>query len=145
MFVSGTIAAALVTVRASAGAQSATQVVHYSVMPVSGATISQSSASASRGVKGSYAVSTNEENTKLIVSLDRPLPSGYSVTATATAPVGAESAGPISLGASASDLVRNIPPGTTPQLSFAVTVSKPAGQVTASGMRRVVFTFTSGV
>src|SRR5262245_41129215 len=95
---------------ASAAAQSATQVVTFSVSAISVLSVSGNPAAmnittATPGSAPSpvsdasttYAITTNETNRKIVASLDANMPSGLTLAVALQAPTGATSAGSVTL------------------------------------------------
>lgn len=143
---------------AGALAQTATQVVTFSVVPinrvaVAGAPASLVVSSATAGqaptsvtaAGGTYAVTTNESNKKITASLDQALPAGVSLEVSLAAPVGAAAAGSVPLSTSASDLVTGISSISAASLpiTYRLTAS-PSAQVSGAATRTVTFTIVSG-
>jgi hypothetical protein len=141
----------------SAGAQTATQVVHFQVNPVNQLAVSGnpaplvvSSAVAgsmptSASVSGtSYAVSTNETNQKIIASINATMPAGLSLEVSLAAPSGAASAGPVTLGTSGADVVTGITATAASALPITYRLNASPSADLTSQARTVTFTIVSG-
>lgn len=95
-------------------AQTATQVVHFRVLPASRAAVEPvktplSTRGAGAQAETRYAIGTSEPNRKLIVSLDRAMPRGVSLSVALTPPAGAVAPGPVALDTVATDLLTSVP------------------------------------
>ncbi len=96
-------------------AQTATQVVRFRVLPASRAAVEPVTTPLStRGTTPAraetrYAIGTTDANRKLIVSLDRAMPTGTSLSVALTPPSGAEASRPVVLDTVATDLLTSIP------------------------------------
>jgi hypothetical protein len=149
---------ALVAALASADAQTATQVVTFSVVPVNRVAVSGAPApmlinSAVAGQAptsvsadgGTWAVTTNEANKKITASVNQALPAGVSLEVSLAAPSGASSPGSVALGTAASDVVGGISSLNAAALpiTYRLTAS-PGAQVSGAATRTVTFTIVSG-
>jgi len=111
-------------------AQSATQVVRFSVLPASRAAVQAVTTPLStRGpstVESRYAIATSAPNRKLVVSLDRRLP-GVSLTVRVVPPTGASTNGAVTLNTTATDLLTSIPvaAGVDLPVRYALSVDAP--------------------
>lgn len=94
--------------------------------------------------QASYQISNNEENKKLSVSIDSPMPKGTELTAEIGAPQGADATGPVGLETGAKDVVTAIGIGESGALPIQFSMSAPAGSAENAGNRKVTFTFISG-
>jgi|SRR5687767_3811909 len=153
-----TTALAAVVQAASAHAQTATQVIQFQVTAVNQIGVSGGPAplvintatagSAPTSVTapgGSYAVTTNEENKKITASLDQSLPPGVRLEISLAAPAGAASAGDVSLGSAAADLVTGISTLAASALPITYRLSADATvYIPAPATRTVTFTIVSG-
>jgi hypothetical protein len=141
----------------SAGAQTATQTVTFSVVssshasiasvatPMTVRTVSARRTSTSASVAGSsYAIATNESNQKISASLNEALPSGLFLAVSLSPPAGAASRGVTQLGLTATDVVTCISTADAASLPLVYTLT--ASAVPARSNRRVVtYTVTSGL
>lgn len=139
-----------------AGAQAATQVVHFQVnavnqIAVSGSpTLAINSAVAGSGLTSvtstgsSYAITTNEANQKITASIDQPMPAGVTLEVQMGAPGGALSAGTVQLGTAGADVVTGI--AATASSALPITYRLNAGTQVQLGptARTVTFTIVSG-
>ena len=139
-----------------AGAQTATQVVHFQVnavnqIAVSGSpTLAITSAVAGSGLTSvsstgsSYAITTNEANQKITASIDQPMPAGVTLEVQMDAPGGALSAGTVQLGTAGTDVVTGIT--STASSALPITYRLNAGTQVHLGptARTVTFTIVSG-
>jgi hypothetical protein len=149
---------ALVGAFSSAPAQSATQVVTFSVIPINRVAVTGAPAplvinSAVAGqaptsvsaAGGSYAVTTNEANKKITASVNQALPAGVSLEVSLAAPSGASSPGSVALGTSASDVVTGISSLNAAALPITYRLTAaPTAQVSGAATRTVTFTIVSG-
>ena len=127
-------------------AQSATQVVRFSVLPASRAAVepvtTPLSTRAPSAVESRYAIATSAPNRKLVVSLDRRLP-GVSLTVRLVPPSGASTRGAVTLNTTATDLLTSIPVAAAMDLPVRYTLSTEAGTVSpAADEREVMVTYT---
>jgi len=142
----------------SARAQTATQVVTFSVVPINRVAVTGAPAplvinSAVAGqtptsvsaAGGTYAVTTNESNKKITASVDQALPAGVSLEVSLGAPDGAASPGNVALGTAANDVVTGISSINAAALpiTYRLTAS-PTAQVSGAATRTVTFTIVSG-
>lgn len=139
-------------------AQTATQTVTFSVIRAAstamlapatvfnvpsvhtGATATRASVAGS-----SYAISTNESNQKIALSLDAPLPRGVTLAAALTPPAGAWSTGATPLGNTARDVVGGVTQSTAEELSLEYTLTNRANAPRSALNSVVTFTITGGV
>ena len=152
------IAAAFVAAAAAttAHAQTATQSVGFEVQAISqiaftgspSLVISSATAgSAPTSATGSatYAVTTNETNQKITAEIDSDMPSGVTLSVNLAAPSGASSAGAVSLGTAAQDVVTGISTLNASGLSVGYTLSATsAAGVVPADSRTVTYTITAG-
>ena len=149
----------VLTIGAAFGAvaQTATQVVHFQVIPISHVAVSGSagpivvmsavpgSAPTSASMGGSsYGITTNETNQKITAALDAPMPAGMTLAVALAAPAGAASAGTRTLGTAAADVVTGISTVSASALPIVYTVSASASAPVAPGSRIVTFTIAAG-
>lgn len=104
-------------------------------------------ASANRLVStaSSYAVSTNEPNQKISVSLNEPMPRGVFLAVSLAPPRGASSAGTIRLQKTSSDVVTGISASHSEALPLTYTVETGLGGIEGTTNRLVTFTITGGL
>ena len=140
---------ALLAAAGSLEAQTATQVVRFRVLPASRAAVAPVKTPLSMrdgkrsAAETKYAIATTESNRKLVVSLDRALPGGVSLTIALTPPPGAMTAGPVVLDTVATDLLTSIPVSAENGLPVRYTLSSGADSAPASPEdRTVVVTYT---
>ena len=141
-----------------ARAQTATQVVTFSVVPVNRVAVSGAPAPLTIGSAvagqapssvtadgGTWAVTTNEPNKKITASVDQALPGGMSLEVSLAAPAGASSPGSVALGTSATDVVTGISTLNAAALpiTYRLTAS-PGAPVSGASTRTVTFTIVSG-
>ena len=149
----------VVAAAASASAQTATQTVTMQVdainlISVSGTPSLTISAAVAGGAPTSvtstgntWAVTTNQSNAKITASIPTAMPTGVTLSANMGAPAGSgSSAGYLSLGTTAVDLVTGITKlnETGLSLSYKLDATSAAG-VLSSTTRVVTFTITGGV
>lgn len=146
-------------VPASVMAQSATQVVTYSVVSssrvaignvstsVQGASLApdQSSRTSAMVAGTSYAVATNERNQKITASLDAPLPTTLSLGVVLGAPRGSESKGLTTLSATPTDVVTGITRSDDAALPMTYRWNGSPSATAALRDRVVTYTITAGV
>jgi hypothetical protein len=144
---------------ATAGAQSATQVVSFRVNPISEIAISGSPAplvvdaprssqqSATTTMGGtSYAITANEGNQRISAALNEPMPNGVSLAVSLDAPAGGASRGITALGTSARDVVTGIPAVAARGLPIVYTLNATSSaRQGAAGTRIVTYTVTAGL
>lgn len=94
--------------------------------------------------QASYQISNNEENKKLAISIDSPMPEGMQLTADIGAPPGADAAGMVNLKTAANDVVTAIGTGVSGAVPIAFSLRTPEGSTEDAGDRKVTFTFISG-
>lgn len=132
----------------AASAQSATQVIRFSVQVQQHAVVQEMpSAMALRGksaavAAGTYGFTANEANRKITASLDEAMPNGSSLAVTMAAPAGARSAGETVLGTGAVDLVTAIPASQSSGLPVRYAVRAPGG-LSDPEQRLVTYTVTA--
>ena len=147
-----------IAVAGAAQAQTATQTVTFRVNAISEIAVSGSPApmvmDAPRGggetnvtMGGtSYAITTNEGNQKIVVALDRAMPTGVSLAVLLGAPSGGASHGSVALSTRATDAVSSIPAGSARALPIVYTLSATdAARQGASGTRIVTYTIAAGL
>lgn len=127
-------------------AQSATQVVRFSVLPASRAAVEAVTKPLStRGpssVQSSYAIATSAPNRKLVASVDRTMP-GLSLTVNLVAPAGASTRGAVTLNTTATDLLTSIPVAVGTDLPVRYSLRTDSAATTpAAGEREVTVTYT---
>ncbi|HEU0014879.1 MAG TPA: hypothetical protein VFQ45_14425 [Longimicrobium sp.] len=150
---------ALVLLAATAGradAQQATQTVSYEVQAISEIAFTGSpslvvsaatagSAPTAVTANASYAVTTNETNRKITAAIDTNMPTGVTLSVNLAAPTGGSSAGAVTLGTTAQDVVTGITQVNQGGLSVTYSLSATAAAgVVASGTRTVTYTITAG-
>jgi len=140
-----------------AAAQTATQDVSFEVQAINELAFTGSpslvisagtagSAPTSVTANASYAVTTNETGRKITAALSSGLPDGVTLSVSLAAPSGASSAGTVSLGTTAKDVVTGIGGVSASGLSVTYTLSATAAAgVVASDSRTVTYTITAGV
>ncbi|MGI9141276.1 MAG: hypothetical protein ACR2GJ_09220 [Gemmatimonadaceae bacterium] len=140
-----------------AEAQTATQTVTFQVSAINQVAVTGSpsltvntatagSAPTAATATGSWAVTTNQTGAKITGSIASAMPDGVTLTANLTAPAGgATSAGAVSLGIVATDLVTGITKlnASALALTYGLAATAAAG-VVASDTRVVTFTVTGG-
>jgi hypothetical protein len=92
-----------------------------------------------------YDITTNQSGQKITAAIDSGMPAGVTLKVQLTAPAGATSAGLVTLGASAADVVTGI--STLNQSGLGITYklsATPAAGSMASDTRTVTLTITSG-
>lgn len=94
--------------------------------------------------QASYQISNNEENKKLAISIDSPMPEGMQLTADIGAPAGARAAGRVNLKTAANDAVTAIGTGESGVVPISFSLRTPEGSAEDAGARMVTFTFISG-
>lgn len=93
---------------------------------------------------GTYGITTNETNQKIVASLDRPMPQGMSLSVTMAVPVGASALAGTTVGTPAVDVVTGIPVSASSGLP--ITYSVHGSSARAKAERRVVtYTFMTGI
>ncbi|MEO8560637.1 MAG: hypothetical protein ABI601_01090 [bacterium] len=149
----------LLSLSGSAAAQTATQTVTFRVNPISEIAISgapapivvdapRTSETRTHATMGgtSYAITTNEENQKIVAALDQPMPNGVQLAVALGAPRGARSRGDVELSTRAVDVVTSIQPGASRALPITYTLSaSDVARRGATGTRIVTYTVTSGL
>lgn len=92
-----------------------------------------------------YAITTNQTNRKVTAQINSAMPSGVTLTVSLAAPTGGSSAGAVSLGTTAQDVVTGVSTVNQSGLSVTYTLSATAAAgVVASGTRTVTYTITAG-
>jgi DNA-binding response OmpR family regulator len=148
----------VVAAAASAKAQTATQTVTFQVdainqVSVSGTPTMAISAAVAGGAPTSvtstgntWAVTTNQTGAKITASIGSAMPTGVTLSANMGAPSGATSAGYLSLGTTAVDLVTGITKlnASALSLNYKLDATSAAG-VVSSTTRVVTYTITGGV
>ena len=149
-------ALALLSVASTARAQTATQTVTFQVdainqiaftgspsLVVNSATAGTAPATAT--ASGTWAVTTNQSNAKVTASINLAMPSGLTLTANLAAPAGATSAGAVTLGTTAMDVVTGLTQVAQSALNvtYDLTATTAAG-VVSSQSRTVTYTITGG-
>ena len=123
-------------------AQTATQVVHFRVMPASRAAVepvkTPLSMSGAKSAETRYAIGTSVPNRKLIASLDHAMPGGVSLSVVLTPPAGARATGPVVLDTVATDLLTSIPVSAESGLPVRYTLSADSAPRSASPEDRAV-------
>ncbi len=150
-------AAALVLVTAGGAAAQATQEVGFEVQAINQIAFSGSpslvitsstagSAPTAATASGTYAVTTNEVDRKITAQIELAMPAGVSLSTTLAAPSGGTSAGAVTLGITAQDVVTGISTVDVSGLSVTYTLSATsAAGVVPAGTRIVTYTITAGV
>lgn len=93
---------------------------------------------------GTYGITTNQTNQKIVASLDRPMPHGTSLTVTMAVPAGASTLAGTTVGTAPADVVTGIPVSASSGLP--ITYSVQGSPARAKAERRVVtYTFTTGI
>jgi hypothetical protein len=139
-------------------AQTATQTVTFQVdainqISVSGSPTLAINAAVAGGAPTSvattgatWAVTTNQSNAKITASIASAMPTGLTLSANASAPSGATSAGAKALGTTAVDLVTGITKINASGLALQYTLDATAAAGVVSSTTRVVtYTITGGV
>ena len=140
----------------AASGQSATQVVTFQVDAINQIAFTGSPSlvinAAAAGADPSaatatatWAVTTNQTGAKITASIGSAMPAGVTMTVNLAAPAGASSAGAVSLGTTAVDVVTGITKTAQGALSvgYSLTATAAAG-VVASTTRTVTYTITGG-
>jgi hypothetical protein len=149
--------AALMAAAGSASGQTATQVVQFSVNPVSQLAVSGNPAplvisaavagqapASTTGSTTTWAISTNELNQKIVASLDQSLPSGLNLEVTLAAPSGASSRGAVPLATAGADVVTGISTTASSALPITYRLSASVSAAVVSATRTVTYTVVSG-
>jgi hypothetical protein len=141
---------------ADASAQSATQDVEFEVEAISELAFTGTpSLVISAGTAGnaptsvtanaSYAITTNETGRKITAQLSADMPSGVTLSVSLAAPSGAASAGSVSLGTVANDVVTGISKVNAAGLNVTYTLSATAAAgVVGNESRTVTYTILAG-
>lgn len=142
---------------APAGAQSATQLIRMEIRPINRiavrgtTTFTIPARTAGTGdvvtsASATYAVTTNEDNRRIIVALDEPMPQGVTLKMRMAAPAGALSGDEITLTEAAQSAVTGISRLNASDLGIAYSlVTGSNAVVPASTTRTVRITLVSGV
>lgn len=91
--------------------------------------------------QASIAVSNSEDNMKVAVSLDSPMPEGVDLTLEMGASHGAETSGMVVLGTGGTDAMTSMPKGSSPSIPVGFGI---AGASSNAGPRKVNFTLIAG-
>jgi hypothetical protein len=94
--------------------------------------------------QASYQISNNEDNKKLSISIDSPMPDGMELTANIGAPKEADASGPVDLETAAQDVVTGLGKGESGAMPIELSLTTPEGSTENAGNRKVTFTFISG-
>lgn len=150
------IACALMALATSARAQTAAQVIRMEIRPISQLAVRGSTTftiparllhtGTVVSSNATYAITTNEENRRITVAIDEPLPAGVSLGMRMDAPAGARSAEEVMLSTVPQTAVSGISRLNAANLgiAFSLTTEKSA-LVPASTTRTVRVTLVSGV
>jgi hypothetical protein len=93
-----------------------------------------------------YAITTNETNRRIVVSIDAPMPAGTTLTMTMAAPTGGSSIGEVPLSTSPQTAVTGISRLNERDLGIEYSlIAAPGSRVTAASTRTVSLTLISGV
>jgi hypothetical protein len=95
-------------------------------------------------IAGTYGITTNESNRKIVVQLDADMPSGMTLSASLGAPDGGTSAGTVPLKAEPMEVVTGIASTARADLPITYAVTSASGS-SASAKRTVVFTIIAGM
>src|SRR3954467_5865721 len=126
---------ALMLSAATSEAQTARQLVTFSVIPASRVAMSsvepvavrpagRTSAATGASISGShYGITTNEANQKITAAIDSVLPAGMTLTVNVAAPKGAASTGARTLGTASLDVVTGISAVNADDLPISYSVS----------------------
>lgn len=137
-------------------AQTATQDVTFEVQAINElsftgtpslviSTATAGSAPTSATASATYAITTNQTNRKITAQINSAMPSGVTLSVNLGAPAGATSAGAVSLGTTAQDVVTGVSTVNASGLSVGYTLSATvAAGVVPSGTRTVTYTITAG-
>jgi hypothetical protein len=149
-------AAALLVLAAGSAKAQATQDVSFEVQAVNELAFTGSptlvinaatagSAPTSATANASYAITTNETNRKITAQVDSDLPTGVTLSVTLAAPAGGTSAGAVTLGTTAQDVVTGISTVNASGLNVGYTLSATtAAGVVAADTRTVTYTIVAG-
>ena len=142
---------------ADASAQSATQDVSFEVQAINElaftgspslviSTATAGGAPASATANATYAVTTNQTHRTITAGPRSARPAGVTLSVSLAAPAGASSAGTVSLGTAAQDVVTGIGTvsGSGLDVTYTLSATAAAGVVPA-GTRTVTYTITAGV
>ena len=134
--------------RPLAAQQTASQLVIFRILPASHAAVAPVTAPVSlqgdhTESRTSWSIVTNRSDQKILASLDRPLPSGSSLSVALTAPAGAVSVGSVRLDTVAADVVTGIPVTSQRELPlrYLVNAGLAASRVAADA-QTVTVTYT---
>jgi len=153
------VALALMTlvVAGTAGAQSPSQTINFSVgainqIAVSGTVTLDITTAVAGGAPtqatdnlSTWAVTTNQTGAKVSASLDSDMPAGLTLQVALGAPAGATSAGAKTLSSASADLVTGVTQvaGSGLSMNYTLDATLAAG-VVAAGTRTVTYTITGG-
>lgn len=150
------VTCALMALAATARAQTATQVIRMEIRPINQLAVrgtttftipsSQTRVATVVSSTASYAVTTNEDNRRIVVALDEALPAGVTLGMRMDAPTGAQSADEVMLSTVPQPAVTGISRLNAADLgiAFSLTTDK-AAVVPRSTTRTVRVTLVSGV
>ena len=145
-------AATLLATSGRLGAQTATQVVRFRVVPASRIAVAPVKTPLSTRANGPmatethFAIATSEAGRKLVVSLDRALPPRLQLTVALTPAAGAMATRPVVLDTVATDLLTSIPVSVEDALPVRYTLSRDttrAREPVTDGTLLVTYTVTS--
>ncbi|HEU4628107.1 MAG TPA: hypothetical protein VFS08_00070 [Gemmatimonadaceae bacterium] len=151
-----TAAALVLATAGTAAAQTGTQDVGYEVQAINQIALTGSpslaitaatagSAPTTVTANATYAITTNETSRKITAQIESDMPSGVTLSVTLAAPTGATSAGAVTLGSTAQDVVTGISTLNESGLSVTYTLSATAAAgVVPAGTRTVTYTITAG-
>lgn len=141
---------------AVARAQTATQLVRIEIRPVNQIALQgttsftiparvRTAAPATTSASATYAITTNEENRRIVVALDEALPEGVTLSMRMAAPAGAQSEEEVMLSAAAQPAVTGISRLNAKDLGIDYRLTASSGSVIPSALtRRVSITLVSG-
>ena len=140
-----------------AGAQSATQTVHFRVNAINQIAVSGNpgplaitTATAGSGLTSAtstgstYSITTNEANQKITASLNQAMPDGVTLEIALGAPTGAASVGSVPLGTASADVVTGISATASSALPITYRLHAMTQVQTGPTSRTVTFTIVSG-
>lgn len=138
-------------------AQSATQVIHMDIRPISRIAVAgtttftipartRADASSVSSAAASYAVTTNEENRRISVALDAPMPAGVQLRMRMDAPAGASAEDDLTLSTAPQTAVTGISRLNAKDLAIVYSLIMDGGAVVPAATTRTVrVTLVSGV
>lgn len=94
---------------------------------------------------GTYGITTNEDGKKIVLSLDKDLPSGIKLSVALAAPSGAASLGPTALTIGGRDAVTGIPVSSETGLPMDYILTRAPDAVEPCAARTVQMTIVSGI